>query len=93
MRLDREWEIAAYAYRSAKLALDEAKAKFDNAKDALIGLAGDSDENGFDVAVKWQKRKGSIDYQAALESVAPDLNVEPFRKPETVYPVVKILGE
>ena len=93
MRLDREWEIAAYAYRSAKLALDEAKAKFDNAKDALIGLAGDADENGFDVAVKWQKRKGSIDYQAALESVAPDLNVEPFRKPETVYPVVKILGE
>lgn len=93
MRLDKEWEIAAYAYRSAKLALDEAKAKFDNAKDALIGLAGDSDENGFDVAVKWQKRKGSIDYQAALESVAPELNVEPFRKPETVYPVVKILGE
>lgn len=93
MRLDKDWEIAAYAYRSAKLALDEAKARFDNAKDALIGLAGDSDENGFDVAVKWQKRKGSIDYQAALESVAPELNVEPFRKPETVYPVVKILGE
>lgn len=93
MRLDRDWEIAAYSYRSAKLALDEAKARFDNAKDALIGLAGDSDENGFDVAVKWQKRRGNIDYQAALESVAPDLNVEPFRKPETVYPVVKILGE
>lgn len=93
MRLDKEWEISAYSYRSAKLALDEAKAKFDNAKDALIGLAGDSDENGFDVAVKWQKRKGSVDYQAALESVAPGLNVEPFRKPETVYPVVKILGE
>jgi len=93
MRLDREWEIAAYAYRSAKLALDEAKAKFDNAKDALIGLAGDSDENGFDVAVKWQKRKGSIDYHAALESVAPDLNVEPFRKPETVFPKITITGE
>lgn len=93
MRLDREWEIAAYAYRSAKLALDEAKARFDDAKDALVALAGDSEESGFDVAVKWQKRKGSIDYQSALESVAPDMNVEPFRKPETVFPVIKIIGE
>lgn len=93
MRLDKDWEIAAYAYRSAKLALDEAKARFDDAKDALLALAGDSEESGFDVAVKWQKRKGVIDYHAALESVAPDLDVEPFRKPETVFPVIKIIGE
>lgn len=93
MRLDKEWQMSAYDYRAAKMAYDEAKAKLEDAKDALLALSNGHDEAGFDVSVKWVKRKGSIDYQAALESVAPDFDAEPFRKPETVFHKITITGE
>mgnify|MGYP003452741789 CR=1 FL=1 len=90
IRLDDEWLDAASDYRVASAKAEQANAVLAMAKDKLLSLAGDTETTGGDVSVTTISRKGSIDYKAALASVAPNLDAEPFRKPTISFQQIKI---
>lgn len=79
VRYDNEWMVAANAYADAKTAFDEAKKKFEVAKDNLLSLT-EEDASGFGVSVKFIERRGSIDYAKVVKDKLPDIDVEPYRR-------------
>lgn len=78
-RNDAAWRDAAAAYIKAKHALEDAQQAAQEAKLTLLELT-DTDTRGAGVAVKFTERKGSVDYKRALAEIAPDVDVEPYRK-------------
>lgn len=77
VRGDDRWRKAAEEWRSAKRALDKAKADEDDARKVLQDLAGELSAEGFGVKVSRFFRAGAIDYKKAL----PDnIDLEQFRK-------------
>ena len=81
-RNDMAWREAASAYMKAKHALQDAQQAEQEAKLTLLELT-DVDARGAGVAVKFTERKGSVDYKKALSDIAPDVDVEPYRKKST----------
>ncbi len=81
-RNDMAWREAAQAYRNAKHALQDAQQAEQEAKLTLLELT-DVDARGSGVAVKFIERKGSVDYKKALSDIAPNVDVEPYRKKYT----------
>ena len=80
-RDDDKWKKAASDFWIAKAELDAADGKLELARKALIKLADGRKSEGCGVRVNIFPQRGSVDYKAALQSVAPELDVEPFRKP------------
>lgn len=78
-RKDAEWRTAASRYRAAKLALDTAQEDETSARAALLALAPDG-AKGCGVTLTRTERSGSVDYAKALKAIAPDTDLEPYRK-------------
>ena len=75
-RDDDEWRQAASYYLNAKLAEEHAKNVVAEAKKRLIHLGVGK---GAGVSVSHTMAKGRIDYRKAVETLAPDADVEKFR--------------
>lgn len=90
MRTDEQWRIAADHYRTAKMRAEDAEQVLAEAKELLLHLAGDNNENGYGVSVTHSKRKGSIDYHAAASLHFSNEELENFRKEETTVTSIKI---
>lgn len=88
-----EWAQAASNFRIASEALDAAEARAEEARKCLIHLAGGHKSEGFGVRVNIFPKRGAVDYKAALSVVAPELDVEPFRKAPSTSTVVTIIKE
>lgn len=76
-RDDEEWMNAATRYACAKAKETEAKKEVEEARKALIELAGDTPARGCGVKVQHVWTNGSIDYKAA---VPEGIDLEPYRK-------------
>ena len=87
-RSDAEYAEAAAFYRNAYARLAEAQAVADEAKKALIDLTEGLDVKGCGVSIIHSTRAGAVDYKLVPELKGVDLN--PFRKPETVTVTVKV---
>jgi putative phage-type endonuclease len=92
-REDDEWRVAAEKFEIAKRELDEAEQVAELARQALIKLADGKKSSGFGVAVNIYPKRGSVDYKAALEYFAPEVEVEPFRKAPSTVTQVSLLKE
>jgi putative phage-type endonuclease len=92
-REDSEWSIAAGIFVNAKNALDDAEKVVEEARERLIKLADGKKSSGFGVAVNIYPKRGALDYKAALEFYAPEVEVEPFRKAPSTVTSVNILKE
>lgn len=77
-REDEEWKIRVDSWRTAKEGLDFWKEQEQEARKALIDIAGGQSTKGFDVKVQRVTRKGSVDY-----SLVPELqgiDIDKYRK-------------
>ena len=92
-RDDDKWKKAASEFWIAKAEVDAAEGKLELARKALIKLADGRKSEGSGVRVNIFPQRGSVDYKAALQSVAPELDVEPFRKPPITKTVVTTTEE
>lgn len=78
-RADGGWAFAADEWRGSKAILDGAVAAEKQARENLIGLAGEESSQGAGVQVTRSYSKGSVDYKQIPELTAIDL--ENYRKP------------
>ncbi|MDI3258404.1 MAG: hypothetical protein QJR02_01775 [Sinobacteraceae bacterium] len=82
-RGDVEWVEAADRFRHADAAVAEAQTELNAARAALLSLIAEGDTHSYEgggVRVLYGDRKGPVNYKAALDVHAPDVDVEPFRK-------------
>lgn len=93
-RDDDDWKKAARRYVDAAAVVDSAKATLEEAREALLKLAGDvrSTEEGGGVRVTRVHRAGTVDYRKAIASVAQDADLEAYRKPGSETVMVKVTG-
>lgn len=88
IREDAEWKALEAAYIVAKAAADEADARLDAAKKALIAAAGEQSQKGLAVQVIRSERSGSVAYAKAIADLAPDADLTKYTgKPSVVYTV------
>lgn len=83
VRTDVEWSDAAARFRECAALEKVAAEQLAQARAELLALT-DKSASGCGVSVNRTTRKGGIDYKTALASVAPDADVEGYRKAETV---------
>lgn len=83
-RSDQEWAEAAAEFHAADEAVRAAGVRLDQAKARLRELAGDRSAKGCGVTVTRTERAGSVDWKAAAEKYAPDVDPEEFRKATSV---------
>lgn len=88
-RADDEWAAAARAYRAASDALAAAEAEAKACRDALLELAP-AGAKGCGVTVTRVERAGSVDFSRAIKALAPDADLEPYRKAGTVVMQVRL---
>jgi putative phage-type endonuclease len=72
-REDADWQAAAQAYLQAKGDADQAAARLDAARVALLGLAKHPKESGAGVSVTRFWKQGSVDYKKVVELKGVDL--------------------
>lgn len=82
-RIDIEWIELANTYTCLTRKIKMLQEQADNAKAALLSLAGESEQRGGGISISWVERKGTIDYLSVKELKGVDL--EPYRKPNTGY--------
>ncbi len=88
IREDAEWKALEAEYVDAKAAADEADARLDAAKKALIAAAGDQSQKGRAVQVIRSERSGSVAYAKAVADLLPDADLTKYTgKPSVVYTV------
>lgn len=80
-RTDAEWALASQVYLEAAAELDRAKARAEEARQALLDLA-DFPSIGAGVQVIRSERKGGIDYSRLMRE--EEIDPEPYRKPGSV---------
>ncbi len=78
VRSDAPWTMAAQVYSAAKAKAEAVGAELEQARQALIGLAGHPREQGGGVTVTRYWKAGSVDYKKVPQLQGVDL--EPFRK-------------
>ena len=91
-RNDHEWREAAANYVKAKHALQDAQQAEQEAKLTLLELT-DVDAKGAGVSVKFIERRGAVDYKRIINEVAPDIDVEPYRKRSSSVASISISSE
>mgnify|MGYP000137840473 CR=1 FL=1 len=91
MRKDKPWREAAEQYVAAKRIADQFAKLAEGHRSRLVELAAGATSIGAGVNVAMLNKAGSIDYKAALKSLAPDADLEAFRKPGTNETRVTIL--
>ena len=91
MRKDKPWREAAELYVAAKRIADQFAKLAEGHRSRLVELAAGSASVGAGVNVSLVNKSGSIDYKAALMSLAPDADLESFRKKPTQETRVTIL--
>ena len=88
IREDATWQALEADYLDAKAAADEADARLDAAKKALIAAAGEQSQKGLAVQVIRSERSGSVAYAKAIADLAPDADLTKYTgKPSVVYTV------
>lgn len=92
-RSDAEWAAAADDFRHADAQAEAAGKALDAAKARLKELAGDRSARGCGVAVIRSERAGSIEYAKAVKKLAPDADLEDFRKPSSVVWTVREVAQ
>lgn len=90
-RDDDAWRDAAEEFKKAHEAAAAAAERLEKAKAALKELAKDDSVTGCGVSVTRIEKKGSIDYKAGLAALAPDADLEKFRKQSTIETRVGIV--
>ena len=88
-RNDSDWFEVAERYRVAKMELDRAQAKMDEAKKELIDLAGDISAKGCGVQLIRSEREGSVSWSKLAKemTIAPELIQKYTGKPSVVWSV------
>ena len=74
-REDEVWRTAAQAYIEAKRTADEAGARLEEAKAALVGLASHPSESGCGATVTRFWKRGAVDYKKVPELKGVDLEL------------------
>jgi len=74
----REYELALKAF-------EEAKDRLQEAKDAIIDLAGPEGGHVGDFKISKVTRKGSVDYKKIVEQELPDFDTSAFKKKDSEY--------
>ena len=93
VRDDAEWASAAERFirmQQSRKAAEEQEEKF---RAELIKLAAGRKSEGAGVRVNIYAARGAIDYKAALASVDPQFNAEPFRKAPATKTDVRLIKE
>lgn len=87
-RTDEEWQDAATDYLDALMELRAAEHATAAARAVVLKLADGRPTRGNGVSVTHSKRRGSIDYKAAVAAFAPAVDLESHRgDPKTVSTV------
>ncbi len=89
IREDATWAALEAEYADAKAAADEATARLEAAKKALIAESHEQSQKGRLVQVIRSERAGSVDYAKAIEHYAPGADLAAYRKKPTVVYSVK----
>ena len=88
IREDATWQALEAEYVDAKAAADEADARLDAAKKALVAAAGEQSQKGRAVQVIRSDRSGSVAYAKAVADLLPDADLTKYTgKPAVVYTV------
>lgn len=90
-RKDKPWANEAELFVAAKRQAEFFSRIAEEHRVRLIELAAGKTSVGAGVNVAMLNKAGSIDYKAALKSLAPDADLEAFRKPGTNETRVTIL--
>lgn len=79
-RSDWPWRDAAREWLVAKQALEAAQEEEEQARAALLELAGEEPARGGGVRLNWIEAKGNVNWKAVQKEFAiPDLELEKFR--------------
>lgn len=82
---EAEFALAESKYLVAQSALDEAKQKHDEAREALLSLANGRRCKTSFFLIQPKTRKGSIAYAKAIKELLPGADLEPYRAKDTTF--------
>lgn len=88
-RDDDSWKDLAQEFLAAKKALEEATARLDKAKTALISSRRTDADFGYGVEIQKVTRAGNIDWQAVQKKFLTNVDVDAFRAKSISYFQVK----
>jgi hypothetical protein len=74
-RSDADWHLAALAFLTAKAEVEQADARLDATRQALVALAKHPRKQGAGVSVTRYWKAGSVDYKKVVELKGVDLEV------------------
>lgn len=92
-RDDPDWAAAASRLYVAQVMLDDAAAMHEQARQALLDLAGDRAARGCGVSVTRSERAGSVDWKKLASKHAPDADPDEFRRPSSVVTTVRVVKD
>lgn len=91
-KIPKKHEELVERWKIAKEAFDQAEARLEGARAALLGVLPEKTRcRGLGIAVGADGRKGSIDYSKVPQLKGVDL--EPYRKPPTIVTTIRLWEE